>query len=81
MPEKLRGFRGVVVTRLLENALAAEKIKPGDLLIAVNSAQIGNANEFYLHLAASAAESATNIHLIREGKPLRVNLPPLPRKE
>lgn len=81
MPEKLRGFRGVVVTRIAENALAEEKLKPGDLLIAVNHAQIGNSNEFFLHLAASAAVSTTSIHLIREGRPLRVNLPALPREE
>jgi serine protease Do len=81
MPEKLRGFRGVVVTRIAENPLAQDKLKPGDLLIAVNHAQIGNTNEFFLHLAASAAVSTTNIHLIREGRPLRVNLPALPRQE
>lgn len=81
MPEKLRGFRGVVVARLTENALAQDQIKPGDLIIAVNHAQIGNANEFYLHLAASAAVSTTSLHLIREGKPLRISLPSLPREE
>jgi S1-C subfamily serine protease len=79
--ERLRGIRGVVVTRLTPNALASDKVKPGDLIFAVNGARIGSANEFFLHLAASAAVQSTALQLLREGQEMRVDLPALPRKE
>ncbi|MFD2255501.1 trypsin-like peptidase domain-containing protein [Luteolibacter algae] len=75
--EQLRGFRGVVVTALSETGKASEYLLPGDLIIALNNSQISTANEFYLHLAASAAVQATSLHLIRDGKPLRMHLPAL----
>lgn len=81
MQERMRGYRGVVVTRLLPNALAVEQVKPGDLIVAVNHAQIGSANEFFLHLAASAAVQSTSLQVIREGQQIRVDLPALPRQE
>ncbi len=81
VPERLRGFRGVAVTGVTENGLAAELVKMGDLIIAVNNTRIGSANEFFLHLAASAAVQDTGLHLIREGQVLRVNLPALPRED
>ncbi len=79
--ERLRGFRGVLVTGVAENGLATEQVKAGDLVVAVNNARIGAANEFSLHLAASAAVQDTNLQLVREGRVLRVNLPALPREE
>lgn len=81
VPERMRGFRGVVVTGLTEAALAGDLIKSGDLILAVNNSRIGSATEFFLNLAASAAVQDTTLHLIREGKALRVNLPALPREE
>ena len=80
-PERLRGYHGVVVTGVAENGLAAEQVKAGDLVVAVNSSRIGGAGEFFLHLAASAAVQDTSLHLVREGQVLRVNLPALPRQE
>jgi len=79
--ERMRGIRGVVVTKLTPNALAADKVKPGDLILGVNSARIGSANEFFLHLAASAAVQATTLQVIREGQEIRLDLPALPRQE
>jgi hypothetical protein len=38
-------------------------------------------NEFFLHLAASAAVQDTTLQLIRAGKLLRVTLPALPRRK
>ncbi|MBC7979281.1 MAG: trypsin-like peptidase domain-containing protein [Armatimonadetes bacterium] len=73
--ERLRGFRGVVVTRILPSGLAANILQAGDLVIALDNSQIPNANAFYLQLAASAAVQPTGFHLIREGKPIRVHLP------
>lgn len=79
--ERMQGLRGVVVTSLAENALAADHIKKGDLIVAVNNARITAASEFFLHLAASAAVQDTKILLVREGKSLRVTLPAVSRKE
>lgn len=81
LQEVLRGFRGAVVTQVAAMSLAAGRVEPGDLVVAVNQAQISNANELFLHLAASAAVQATSLQIIRDGRPLRVNLPPLPKEE
>lgn len=80
MQETLRGFRGAVVTQVARGALAADVVKPGDLVVAVNQSQINSANEFYIHLAASAAVQATSLQLLRNGKAIRVNLPVQPRE-
>lgn len=79
--ERMRGFRGVAVTGLIDNSLSSEKIQPGDLIVAVNNSRISGANEFFLHLAASAAVQDTSLHLIRDGQVMRINLPPVPRKQ
>lgn len=79
--ERLRGLTGVVVMRLTPNALAADKVKAGDLIFAVNGARIGSANEFFLHLAASAAVQSTALQVLREGQETRVDLPALPRQQ
>ena len=81
VPERMRGFRGVVVTGLAENALAGDLLKAGDLIIAVNNSRVGSAMEFFQNLAASAAVQDTTLHLIRDGKTQRVNLPAVPRAE
>ncbi|MGC4013011.1 MAG: trypsin-like peptidase domain-containing protein [Luteolibacter sp.] len=81
VPERMRGFRGVVVTDLVADALAADRLKAGDLVVGVNRARIGSANEFYMNLAASAAVQTTAVYLVRDGKQLRVDLPALPRDD
>jgi Do/DeqQ family serine protease len=81
MPEILRDFRGAVVTQIAPKSLADGLVKPGDLVVAVNQSQIKNVSELYLHLAASAAVQTTSLLLIRNGKPIRVNLPVLPLEE
>jgi hypothetical protein len=47
----------------------------------VNESRISNATEFYLFISASAAVQATTLHLFRNGEPVTVSLPVLPRKE
>ena len=79
--ERMRGFRGVVVTRVMENALADSKVAPGDLIVAVNQSRVSGATEFFLHLAASAAVQDTTLILIRGGKSMLVTLPALPRAD
>ncbi|RYD49054.1 MAG: PDZ domain-containing protein, partial [Verrucomicrobiaceae bacterium] len=81
VPERMRGFRGVVVTGISKSGLAGELLTPGDLVIAVNNSRISSASEFFLYLAASAAVQDTTLHVIRDGLVIRVNLPAVPRKE
>jgi serine protease Do len=81
VPERMRGFRGVVVTTIAEQALAAGKLQAGDLIVAVNNSRIHSANEFFLHLAASAAVQDTTLQIMRAGRSARVTLPAVPRDE
>lgn len=81
VPERMRGFRGVVVTGVSESGLAKELLSAGDLVVAVNNSRISSASEFFLYLAASAAVQDTTLHVLREGIVIRVNLPAIPRKE
>ena len=77
VPERLRGYRGVVVTRVSENGLAVEQVKSGDLIIAVNQSRVNEANEFLLQLTASAGVQDTSLHMMRDGQRLVVTLPAL----
>jgi Do/DeqQ family serine protease len=81
VPERMRGYRGVVVTGITETGLAASQLKTGDLIIAVNNARISGASEFFLHLASSAAVQDTSLVVFRDGKSVRVTIPALPRRE
>jgi serine protease Do len=74
--DKLRGQRGVVVTGILPGGQAEGILQTGDMIYALNNSPITSSTQFYLHLAASAAVQATSLRLIREGKPLLLNLPP-----
>jgi serine protease Do len=78
VPERLRGFRGVVVTRVLSGAVAQGKVQPGDLIVAVNQIRVSSANEFFIHLAASAVDQTTVLTVRRGGQYHRVELPPAP---
>jgi serine protease Do len=81
VPERMRGFRGVVVTSLSDQGAAAGKLQAGDLIVAVNNSRIHSANEFFLHLAASAAVQDTTLQIVRAGRSARVTLPAIPRAE
>ncbi len=81
IPERRQGFTGVVVAGITANGLATDQVKAGDLILAVNNTRIAGANEFFLHLSASAAVQDTSLQLIREGQVISVNLPAIPRKE
>lgn len=75
--ELQEGFRGVVAIAVSPAGLAAGIVKPGDLIIALNNSQITTSNQFDLQLAVSAAIQETSLHLIREGKALRLSIPAL----
>ena len=81
LSEQLRGFRGAVVTQVTAKSLADGRVRAGDLVLAVNQAQISDANELLLHLAASAAVQATSLLVLRDGRQARVNLPILPKED
>jgi len=77
--ELLSGYRGAVVAQVIPKSLADGRVQAGDLILAVNQTQIADANEFLLHLAASAAVQATTLQILRGGKQLRVMLPAAPK--
>jgi len=77
--ERQRGLRGILVSRVDPTKAAAQLLVRGDLIIAVNHVRIETVNEFFIHLASSAVSRQTSIHLIRNGQPTRVVLPPVGR--
>lgn len=79
LDERLRGFRGVVVTAVAEQGSAAKVMQAGDLVLAVNDQAIGAAADFYLALANSAAAQPTGLWLRRGGQSFRVTLPAVPQ--
>ena len=81
VPERMQGYRGVVITALNSNGLAAGKLQSGDLVMAINNSRINGANEFFLNLAASAAVQDTTLLVVRSDKILRVTVPAIPRRQ
>ncbi len=79
--DRARGFNGVVVRAVSPQGLAADRLQPGDLIVAVNQNRVTSASEFYLYLASSAAVQATSVHFLRDGVVSRADLPALPRRE
>ena len=73
--ERALGSSGVLVTRILATGKAMGILQPGDLILSLNNSRISGSNEFYLHLVASAAVQSTSLAILREGRPLRINLP------
>lgn len=73
--ERMRGYRGVVVTQVSEKGTTAGLLQAGDLIIGVNNSRVGGVSEFELYLAASASLQETILHLVRDGQILRVTLP------
>lgn len=80
VPERMQGYRGVVITALSPTGLAAGKPLQCDLVMAINNSRISGANEFFLNLAASAAVQDTTLLVVRNGKILRVTVPAIPRR-
>jgi len=75
--ERQRGMRGVVVAGLDDMKIAARHLARGDLVVAINHSRVESSGEFLLHLAASGASRESTLHLIRDGQPHRVVLPPV----
>jgi serine protease Do len=79
--ERARGYQGVLVTTVSDEGLAKSQVIPGDVVVTVNNSRVNDPNEFSLILAASAAVQDTILNIIREGRLIRVVLPPLPRRQ
>jgi serine protease Do len=73
--ERMRGFQGVVVSKVSPNALATPHLQPGDLITAMNQDQVQRAEEFLLHLVASVSRHTTTLSIQRNGENIRVILP------
>lgn len=81
VPERLRGFRGVLVTGVAENGPAGRQLQAGDLIVAVNQTQTTDLREFLGNLSASIAKRDTALIFSRQGRAYRVLLPALPHQE
>lgn len=75
VPERLRGFQGVVVTGVSANSLADKLLDPGDLVIAVNKVRVNDANQLLRFLTASASKGETNLLVFRRGQTAVVTMP------
>jgi Do/DeqQ family serine protease len=75
IPERMRGYRGVVVTSLTSDGLAVSVLKPGDLIFAINESRISSAGEFFMQLSASAVAQETHLLVLRSGESVQVTLP------
>ncbi|MBM3863622.1 MAG: PDZ domain-containing protein [Verrucomicrobia bacterium] len=75
MAERLRGFRGVMVARVMPQSLAAGKLEPGDLVIEMNGRQIQGVRGFHEVLISSAGDEATSLRILRDGRMQVVTLP------
>jgi Do/DeqQ family serine protease len=72
---------GVVVRAVTPGSLAAGRLQVGDRILSVNRTMVNNVESFHLQLAASAEVQTTALGLLRDGKPIRVLIPPVPRNE
>ncbi len=79
--ERLLGVPGVVVVSVKSGGLAGDRLRPEDLIVAVNQNTVRNSWEFFQYLSSSAAVQPTTLHFIRGGKFGRIDLPVVPRKE
>lgn len=79
--ERIAGYRGVLVTGVAADSLAAGQLEVNDLVYGVNRDRIDSSTDFYLHLAASVPVQSTTLQLLRGRSRMQATLPPLPRKD
>jgi serine protease Do len=78
IPERMRGYSGVLVTSLQPTGLAAELLQRGDLVVALNGRRISTARDFFLRLVDSALKGQTHLVVVRAGSQIEVTLPMVP---
>ena len=77
--ERMRGFRGAVVTSVARNTLASLHLTPGDLIIGINNNRVLTSLDCTRLLASAASEPNTTLHIVRKGRNIRLTLPTLSR--
>lgn len=78
--ERMRGYRGVVVTSVGEDGLATGRLLTGDLIFALNGSRITGAVEFFLQLSSSVIKGPSQLRVLRSGEMVQVMLPQLEDK-
>ncbi|WAC19982.1 trypsin-like peptidase domain-containing protein [Luteolibacter sp. SL250] len=73
--EAIRGYQGIVVTRVPAESTAARFVQPGDLIIGVNNVRVAQARELLEQLSSPASGQNTVLHVRRGGNTLRIELP------
>lgn len=76
--ERMRGYRGVVVTGTRAGSLAEGRLLPGDLIYELNGNRFSTAVDFFMKLAASARTQKAQLKLLRAGEMVQVLLPDIP---
>lgn len=77
--ENIRGYRGVVVTKITSNSLSAPELAVGDLIVKLNGSTIQGAHQFFLELASSVPQRQTSLLVYRNGRRMNLTLPSLSR--
>lgn len=80
VPERMRGFRGVVVMSLTPNGLGSKVLQRGDLIMAIHGSRISSAGDFFMQLVSSSMLGETPMLVLRSGESLQVGLPAVPRE-
>lgn len=75
--ERMRGFRGVLVTEVSGEGPASTVFRENDIIVAVNQTEIQNADDFYSGFAKSVAKSPTQVTLIRDSEVFTIRAPSL----
>lgn len=80
VPERMRGFRGVVVMSLTPNGFGSKVLRRGDLIMAIHGSRISSAGDFFMQLVSSSMLGQTPLLVLRSGESLQVSLPAVPRE-
>jgi len=73
--EAIRGYQGIVITRVSTDSTAARLVQPGDLIIGVNNSRVSQARELLDQLSSPASGQNTVLHVRRGGNTLLIELP------
>jgi Do/DeqQ family serine protease len=79
--QRLRGFRGVVVTGVVAGSRADELgMQRGDIVVRINNVAVQDPFDFYARLIASAGGGQSTVLLVLRGSEERLlSIPPVPR--
>jgi serine protease Do len=75
--ERLQGLRGVVVSGVMPQSIAADKLEPGDLIDEMLGKRIGAVRDVYSSLAGAVTGQSITMRVFRYGRSMVVMLPSL----